>query len=121
MSQLNYISMLEKINALQAEAKRVRKEELAEVVREIKSQIVAYGLSAEDLGLGKTSSSGKPKRATKAPRKSAKQPRSKRGSVPVKYSDGLGNTWTGRGLQPKWVKDALSKGATLEALLIKAG
>jgi hypothetical protein len=34
-----------------------------------------------------------------------------------KYSDGSGNTWIGRGPRPKWVKDALAAGRTLDEFL----
>lgn len=36
------------------------------------------------------------------------------GPVPVKYADGKGNTWTGRGVKPNWLKDALAKGNSLD-------
>jgi len=32
---------------------------------------------------------------------------------PAKYADENGNTWTGIGRRPKWLKDALAKGKTL--------
>jgi len=32
---------------------------------------------------------------------------------PAKYADDNGNTWTGKGRRPKWLKDALAKGKTL--------
>ncbi|TXC62157.1 H-NS histone family protein [Piscinibacter aquaticus] len=40
--------------------------------------------------------------------------------VKPKYRDPQsGHTWTGRGLQPRWIKEALASGGTLERLLIK--
>jgi len=32
----------------------------------------------------------------------------------VKYRDANGNTWTGIGQRPRWLRDAVLKGATLE-------
>ena len=32
----------------------------------------------------------------------------------VKYRDGSGNTWAGRGAQPVWLRDEIKAGATLE-------
>lgn len=32
---------------------------------------------------------------------------------PARYSDERGNTWSGKGSRPKWLKDALDKGRTL--------
>lgn len=33
----------------------------------------------------------------------------------VKFQDTHGNTWTGRGLKPKWLSEALKAGATLDS------
>ena len=33
-----------------------------------------------------------------------------RASPKVKYSDGKGNSWSGRGLQPKWITAAIAEG-----------
>ncbi len=38
--------------------------------------------------------------------------------LPPKYGDKAGNTWTGRGLQPRWLRDALRKGGKLESFLL---
>ena len=34
--------------------------------------------------------------------------------VPVKYHDKSGNTWAGRGAQPRWLREKLKAGAKLE-------
>ena len=34
--------------------------------------------------------------------------------VPVKYRDRSGNTWAGRGAQPRWLREKLKAGAKLE-------
>jgi DNA-binding protein H-NS len=31
----------------------------------------------------------------------------------VKYRDAAGNTWSGRGLRPRWLNNALAKGKAL--------
>jgi len=46
-------------------------------------------------------------------------PRDRRGplkgrKVPVKYRDGSGNTWAGRGAQPVWLREKLKAGAKLQ-------
>jgi DNA-binding protein H-NS len=35
------------------------------------------------------------------------------GKVAAKYRDAAGNTWSGRGLKPKWLTAALAKGGKL--------
>jgi DNA-binding protein H-NS len=57
-----------------------------------------YGLTAADLS----------SRAPAAPKAAGTR------KVAVKYRDAAtGNTWTGRGLQPKWLKSALADGKAL--------
>jgi DNA-binding protein H-NS len=53
------------------------------------------------------------KSAKKAPAKSAKA--AKKG-LPAKFKDDAGNAWSGRGSQPKWLKEALAAGKKLEEL-----
>ena len=36
--------------------------------------------------------------------------------VPVKYRDRAGNTWAGRGVQPRWLRDKLKAGASSTTL-----
>jgi DNA-binding protein H-NS len=50
--------------------------------------------------------------------KSAGSKPGKSTSVAVKYRDAAGNTWTGRGSQPRWLRAALSAGQSIERFLI---
>jgi DNA-binding protein H-NS len=52
--------------------------------------------------------------AAGAPKKSGKPV--KRRPTRVLYRDGSGNAWTGRGPQPRWLKEALASGKTLEEM-----
>ena len=54
-------------------------------------------------------SSGKAATRKKSPAKGRK--------IAAKYRDAQGNTWAGRGLQPRWFKAALAEGKTPESLL----
>lgn len=105
-----YEQIQKRIETLQREAEVLRRKEVAGVVARIKEAIAAYGLTAADLGLaGGSSRAAKPPKARAV--KAAKRPASK---VAVKYRDADGNTWTGRGLQPRWLKAALAAGKKLE-------
>lgn len=59
----------------------------------------------------------KPKAKAKKP---APAKASKAEGPPIKYRGPNGETWTGRGQQPAWVKALLRSGATLEALEVPA-
>ena len=50
--------------------------------------------------------------ADKAKVKATKKP------VAAKYKDEAGNSWTGRGSQPKWLKDAVAAGKTVDQFLV---
>lgn len=49
------------------------------------------------------------------PASAAKKMKKRRPSG-VLYSDGAGHSWTGRGPQPRWLKEAIAQGKTLEEL-----
>ena len=84
-----------------AEARRA---ERAGVIAQIKSLMGEHGLTVDDLGSVK---------AAKAPSASAGR------KVAPKYKNAAtGETWTGRGLQPKWVQAALASGKKIEDFAI---
>ena len=89
------------------------------MVARIKEVIVFYGLTAADLGLGLGVATGRKTQAAKPLKGSLakKSTASKQPSV-VKYRDGQGRTWSGRGRKPEWFKDALNGGASEESLRV---
>ena len=99
-----YSQLLQGIEVLKRQAEERRKKEIAGVVGRIRKAIEFYGLTAADLGLGGgTAPVGKKAPASKA---------SGRGAA--KYSDDAGNTWSGRGPRPRWLREALANGQSLE-------
>jgi DNA-binding protein H-NS len=80
----------------------VQREERSNAINKIKTLMAEFGLTAADIA-GKAP----------APRTvGAVKPVSK---VAPKFRNGAtGETWSGRGLQPKWLKAALAGGAKLE-------
>lgn len=92
------------IDALQKEAANIKTKEIPGVVSRIKDAIRHYGLTAADLGFkgGAAPKAGNP--AGKAKTK---------GTSAAKYADGAGNTWSGRGPRPGWIKAALAQGKAL--------
>ncbi|HIV73443.1 MAG TPA: H-NS histone family protein [Candidatus Aquabacterium excrementipullorum] len=83
-----------------------RRTERAGVINQIKSLMAEHGLTAADLG-GKATGGGK------APSASAGR------KVAPKYRNAAtGETWTGRGLQPKWIAAAVASGKKLEDFAI---
>lgn len=77
-----------------AETQRAERADAIAQVRQLMSQ---YGLSMADI----TGKAGSPPRAAAA-------------KVAAKYRDpATGQTWSGRGLQPNWLKAALASGKSL--------
>ncbi|MEX8516975.1 MAG: H-NS family nucleoid-associated regulatory protein [Leptothrix sp. (in: b-proteobacteria)] len=83
--------------------------ERAGVISQIKSLMAEHGVTLADLGT-------KPGRAPKAaPVAGAPATR----KVAPKFRDpSTGETWSGRGLQPKWLKAALETGRSLEEFAV---
>jgi DNA-binding protein H-NS len=102
----SYKQIQKQIETLQRQAEKLRMQEIDGVVARIKVAIDHYGLTAAQLGLGSTANNVKAKARTKTGK-----------AVPArsaKYSDGQGNSWSGMGKRPYWLRDALNAGRTLE-------
>lgn len=84
---------------LEKRIEMVQQQARGDAIARVKSLMAEYGLTMADLN------------AREAPRKVSK---SKGGKVAAKYRDAAtGDTWSGRGLQPKWLKAALASGRKL--------
>ncbi|WP_238446949.1 H-NS histone family protein [Azohydromonas australica] len=103
----NIQDLLKQREELERQIKQLQENSRAEAVNTIKELMAQNNLTIEDLS--SSSRSGK------------KESGGKTGTVAPKYRDpASGKTWTGRGLKPKWVTEALESGKTLDDLSIKA-
>ena len=88
--------------ALERQIEQTKKQERGDAVEKVKALMAEYGLTVADLGSRPLP--GKPKK-------------SKSGGgnkVAAKYRNAsTGETWSGRGLQPRWLKAALASGRKL--------
>lgn len=106
-SVATYLELKEQAEKLLAEAERLREQEIADAIADIKRKIELYGLTAADLGLARSG----PGNSRKAAAKSI-----------VKYRGPNGETWSGgRGRKPQWVVQALKEGRSLEEFAVKGG
>jgi DNA-binding protein H-NS len=79
------------------------------VISQIKSLMSEHGISAADLASGK---SGRQARSASTDSASPRK-------VAPKYRDPeTGETWSGRGLKPKWLAAAIESGRTLEEFAV---
>lgn len=91
--------LLTQKEALEREIELTKKRDRAEAIAKVRALMAEYGLTLADLG-------GKLPPASKE---------ASRGKVAAKYRDAAtGQTWSGRGLQPNWLKAALAAGRRLD-------
>jgi DNA-binding protein H-NS len=87
LQMAKYRELQEKIAELQRAAEEARAAEIADALQKIKSLMQEYGLTPADL---QTTSRKKPGKSEK--------------SSKIQFQDGGGNTWSGRGRMPAWLK-----------------
>jgi DNA-binding protein H-NS len=92
----NLSELLAQKAALEKQIAQTQREERDKAIAQVKALMAEYGLSVADLSA----------RPVKAVRAGAK--------VAAKYRDkATGEAWSGRGLQPRWLKAALASGKQL--------
>lgn len=93
----NLQQMLEQRAELDRQIESARKKERADAVNKVRELMAEYGLTAADLA-----------------GKSAPRAAKSGGKVAAKYRNAAtGESWTGRGLKPKWLQAALASGKQL--------
>jgi len=110
------------IERLQQQASKVRDQEVGEVVRKIRAAIAHYQLTVEEVFGGRKRGRPAGKTAAKkqvAPKKTIGSKKRTGRKIAIKYRDGSGNTWTGRGSQPRWLVAALKDGKRIEDFVVK--
>jgi DNA-binding protein H-NS len=97
--------LLDRKAALEREIEATRKQERADAISKVKALMSEYGLTMADLSAKGTSRGNAVSRG---------------GKVAVKYRNAAtGDTWSGRGLQPKWLKAALAAGRKIEEFAVR--
>ncbi|MDM0108038.1 H-NS family nucleoid-associated regulatory protein [Variovorax sp. J22R24] len=94
-----YKQLQKQIEQLQRQADALRDSEIKGVVDRIKVAIAHYGLTAAHLGLDSVSSKATGKKTAKSS---------------AQFSDGAGNVWSGRGPRPRWLREALAAGRSID-------
>lgn len=106
-----YLELKEQAEKLLAEAERMREQEIADAIADIKRKIELYGLTAADLGFARAAGPDQARGRNAKPVAAA-----------VKYRGPNGETWSGgRGRKPQWVTQALAQGRSLEEFAVKNG
>ncbi len=86
--------------AIDRQIEQTKKQDRSGAIAKVRALMDEYGLSVDDLG----------KKAA-AKRKTGKGTGKSTGKVAPKFRNtSTGETWSGRGLQPRWLKAALASG-----------
>ena len=102
MSKSSLSELLAQKAALEKQIADAQREQRSDAVAKVKALMAEYGLALADIG-------SKP---AAAPKKVA-------GKVAAKYHNpATGDTWSGRGLKPKWLTAALAAGRSLSDFAI---
>jgi len=92
--------------ALEQQIANARKQDRAEAISRVKALMTEHGLTIGDLS------------AKSAKTKSGATPRAG-GKVAAKYRNPkTGESWSGRGLRPNWLKAALAEGRKIEEFTV---
>jgi DNA-binding protein H-NS len=96
----NLQQLLDQKAALEKQIEATRKEAKADAIARVKALMSEFGLTAADLGGRGTAKAGSAAKGSKVAAKF--------------HNPATGDSWSGRGLQPKWLKAALASGKKLQ-------
>lgn len=115
------IELQTQISMLQKQAAELKARDFLGTVKEIQSKMSLFGITIKDL----QASARKQRKSTNAitvgkkVKGSSKVSKSANKPVKAKYSGPEGQTWSGRGLSPKWLTTLVAQGAKREDFLIQ--
>jgi DNA-binding protein H-NS len=121
----NLIDIQTQIAILQKQADEIKTKDFQGTVQEILTKMQAFGITVKDLQtvkLGKTGKLGRGKAKAagdKAP-KLVKPAKKSTTPVAAKYRGPNGETWSGRGLTPRWMSTLIAQGQSKESFTINA-
>jgi DNA-binding protein H-NS len=121
----NLIDIQSQIEKLQKQASEIRSKEFDGTVQDILAKMQAFGITLKDLQTAQAGKLGKAGRGkgkagvAKAP-KAPKAAKKVGVAVAPKFRGPNGETWSGRGLTPKWMSALIAQGQSKESFAIHA-
>ncbi|MEY4763103.1 MAG: hypothetical protein RLZZ200_2959 [Pseudomonadota bacterium] len=111
MPKLSADKIKARIAELQKELAKAEKSK-EPAIRKVLALMKKLGVTVSDLGKASA-----PSAAPVAKKKSSKAGGT-RGPAPIKFRDGAGNTWSGRGKTPRWLAEAEKAGMNREQFAV---
>jgi DNA-binding protein H-NS len=117
----NLFDIQNQIEKLQKQASDIRTREFDKTVQEIVEKMQVFGITVKNLQVAKVRSAkpgglARKKKGAGAVVKSSKRAGTK---VAPKYRGPAGETWSGRGLMPRWLNTLVEQGTKKEDFAIK--
>lgn len=102
----NLVDIQNQIAILQKQADEIRAQEFDKTVQEILEKMAAFGITLKDLDAVK----GRTRKVASTSSKPA----------PAKFRGPNGETWSGRGLMPRWLSALVAQGKSKEEFAIQS-
>jgi DNA-binding protein H-NS len=121
----NLIEIQNQIEKLTRQASEIKAREFNKTVQEILATMAAFGITVNDLKPGKAGNSSR-RKTSKASGAASKPTGAKSRSksagvvVPAKFKGPNGESWSGRGLMPRWLSALVTAGRSKEEFAIKS-
>jgi DNA-binding protein H-NS len=118
----NLMDIQSQIEKLQKQANEIKAKDFAATVKDIHAKMQAFGITVKDLQAPRSGKAGRPAKAGVAkPAKAPKAPKlARKTGMPVaaKFRGPNGETWSGRGLTPKWLTSLMTQGHSKESFAV---
>ena len=119
----NLIDIQSQIEKLQKQANEIKAKDFQSTVQDILTKMQAFGITVKDLQTTKPGKSGKAgrgkgKSVDPSVPKAPKVPKKSSTPVAAKYRGPNGETWSGRGLTPRWMATLIAQGQSKDTFAI---
>lgn len=117
----NLIEIQNQIQKLQKQAGEIKAREFNKTVQEILAKMQAFGITVKDLQsrVGRGDKAKSARVAGKSIRAGIARKSKSAGVVAPKYRGPNGETWSGRGLTPRWLSALVAQGRNKEEFAVK--
>ncbi len=118
----NLVEIQSQIEKLQKQATEIKTREFDKTVQDILVKMQAFGITLKDLqGSKARTGKGRGTKVAKAAPGKARKKEKEAAVVAAKFRGPNGETWSGRGLTPRWLAALLAQGKTKEEFAIPHG
>lgn len=122
----NLIDIQSQIEKLQKQANEIKSKDFTATVKEIHAKMHAFGITLKDLQLRKSGKLARTFKGKDGALKAARIPKAPKAArksgtvVAAKFRGPNGESWSGRGLTPKWLSALVAQGHSKESFAVAA-